>query len=305
MKLLFIFLDGIGLGGNNPDINPLARAKMPNLNALLEGRSLLKGSAPFGGKHATLLAIDPAVGVDGLPQSATGQAILLTGVNVSAEIGYHYGPKPNPEVAAYLNNGTLFSRFVKMGKKAALLNAYPLRYFHGIDSGRRLYSSIPLAVTNAGIELFKQEDLFAGRALSADFTGEGWRTMLGIPETPVLNPHQAGRKLASLAMGFDFSLFEYWASDYAGHKQQMDTAVGLMETFDGVLGGLVEEMGDDLLVLVTSDHGNMEDLSTRRHTDAHVPALVIGEKNAREEFTRGMTDLTHIAPAIWKTVTGN
>lgn len=305
MKLLFIFLDGIGLGTNDPEINPLARAKMPNLKAFLDGRSLLKDSAPFTGARATLLAVDPAVGVDGLPQSATGQAILLTGVNISAEIGYHYGPKPNPEVAAYLNGGTIFSHCVEAGKKAALLNAYPPRYFHGIDSGRRLYSSIPLAVTNAGLELFKQDDLFAGRALSADFTGEGWRTMLGIPETPVLPPHQAGRKLASLARGFDFSLFEYWASDYAGHKQQMDTAVGLMETFDGVLGGLVEEMDDDLLVLVTSDHGNMEDLSTRKHTDAHVPALVIGNKNARDEFTRGMTDLTHIAPAIWKTVMGD
>lgn len=303
MKLLFIFLDGIGLGTNDPAINPLARAEMPNLKALLDGRSLLKDSAPFTGKRATLLTVDPAVGVDGLPQSATGQAILLTGVNISAEIGYHYGPKPNPEVAAYLNGGTVFSRCVEAGKKAALLNAYPPRYFHGIDSGRRLYSSIPLAVTNAGLELFKQDDLFAGRALSADFTGEGWWTMLGIPETPVLTPLQAGRKLASLARGFDFSLFEYWASDYAGHKQQMDTAVGLMETFDAVLGGLVEEMDNDLLVLVTSDHGNMEDLSTRKHTDAHVPALVIGEKNARDEFTRGMTDLTHIAPAIWKTVT--
>jgi len=52
-------------------------------------------------------------------------------------------------------------------------------------------------------------------------------------------------------------------------------------------------------VLVTSDHGNMEDMSTRRHTDAMVPALVIGEKAAREEFTRGMMDLTHIAPAIF------
>jgi 2,3-bisphosphoglycerate-independent phosphoglycerate mutase len=305
MKLLFIFMDGIGLGENNPDINPLACAKMPNLNALLDGRSLLKDSAPFVGKRATLLAIDPAVGVDGLPQSATGQAMLLTGVNIPAEIGYHYGPKPNPEVAAYLNNGTLFSRFVKMGKKAALLNAYPLRYFDGIDSGKRIYSSIPLAVTNADIELFKQEDLFAGRALSADFTGEGWRTMLGIPETPVLTPHQAGRKLASLARSFDFSLFEYWASDYAGHKQQMDTAVGLMETFDGVLGGLLDEMDDDFLVLVTSDHGNMEDMSTRRHTDAHVPALAIGERAARDEFTRGMTDLTHVAPSIWKTVMGD
>ena len=61
---------------------------------------------------------------------------------------------------------------------------------------------------------------------------------------------------------------------------------------------------NELLVVVTSDHGNMEDLSTRKHTDADVPALVIGTKEAREEFTRGMTNLTHIAPAIWRQVAG-
>ena len=309
MNVLFIFMDGIGLGENNPEINPLARANMPNLKRILEGRSLLKESAPFHGAHAALLAIDPKVGVSGLPQSATGQAILVTGKNISAEIGYHYGPKPNPEVALFLNGGTLFSRCIETGKKTALLNAYPPRYFHGIDSGKRLYSSIPLAVTNAGIRLFTHEDLYRGQALSADFTGDGWRDMLGFPDVPVLNPHQAGRGLVSLAYEYDFSLFEYWASDYAGHKQQMETAVQLMETFDGVLGGIVAEMqeqkeknGHELLVLVTSDHGNMEDLSTRKHTNADVPALVIGNKTAREEFTRGMKDLTNIAPAIWKTV---
>lgn len=302
MRVLFIFLDGIGLGVNDPDVNPLARAKMPNLNALLDGRSLLKESAPYVGEHATLLEIDPSVGVDGLPQSATGQAMLLTGVNVSAEIGYHYGPKPNPKVAAYLNNGTLFSRFAEAGNKAALLNAYPPQYFEGIDSGKRIYSSIPMAVTNAGIDLFTQEDLSAGRALSADFTGEGWRTFLGFPDTIVIEPHQAGRKLVSLAMGYDFSLFEYWASDYAGHKQDMDNAVRQMESFDSVLGGVIEEMDDDLLVLITSDHGNMEDMSTRRHTDAMVPALVIGEKTARDEVTREMKQITDIAPAIFGTV---
>jgi hypothetical protein len=303
MNLLFIFMDGIGLGENNPEINPLARAKMPNLHRLLEGRSLLKESAPFHGEHATLLAVDPRVGVDGLPQSATGQGILVTGKNIPAEIGYHYGPKPNPEVAAFLDGGTLFSRCIASGKKAALLNAYPPRYFHGIDSGKRLYSSIPLALTKAGIRLFTHEDFYAGRALSADFTGDGWRSMLGFPDAPMLSAHQAGRKLVALAKECDFSLFEYWASDYAGHKQQMDTAVELMETFDGVLGGLVEGgKWDELLVLVTSDHGNMEDLSTRKHTDADVPALVIGKKSAREEFTSGMKDLTDIAPAIWRTV---
>ncbi len=300
MRVLFIFLDGIGLGENHPETNPFARARMPNLNGLLEGRSLLREAAPFHGEHATLLAVDPAVGVSGLPQSATGQAILMTGINIPAELGYHYGPKPNPAVAAYLKEATLFARFTKEGRKAALLNAYPPRYFHGIDSGKRLYSSIPLAVTNAGLPLFRHDDFFAGRALSADFTGEGWRTMLGYREAPVMEPAQAGRKLGALAKQYDFALFEYWASDYAGHKQQMETAIGLMETFDGVLGGLTEMWSDDGLILITSDHGNMEDLSTRRHTDADVPALVIGNKTAREEFTRGMKDLTQIAPAIWR-----
>ena len=302
MRVLFIFLDGIGLGANNPETNPFARARMPHLNHLLEGRSLLKDAAPFEGERATLLAIDPAVGVHGLPQSATGQAILMTGINIPAELGYHYGPKPNPAVAAYLKEATLFSRFVKEGKKAALLNGYPPRYFHGIDSGKRLYSSIPLSVVNAGLPLFKHDDLFDGRALSADFTGEGWRTMLGFSEAPVMEPSQAGEKLGTLAKEYDFALFEYWASDYAGHKQEMDNAIHLMETFDEVLGGLTESWDEDGLILLTSDHGNMEDLSTRKHTDANVPALLIGSKSARESFARGLTDLTHIAPAIWKTV---
>jgi 2,3-bisphosphoglycerate-independent phosphoglycerate mutase len=301
MRVLFIFLDGIGLGENNPDTNPFARAKMPNLNQLLDGRSLLKDAAPFHGEYASLLAVDPAVGISGLPQSATGQAILLTGINIPAELGYHYGPKPNPDVAGYLKEASLFSRITKEGKKAALLNAYPPRYFDGIDSGKRLYSSIPLAVINAGLPLFRHDDLFAGRALSADFTGEGWRTMLGFQDAPVMTADQSGRKLAALAGEYDFSLFEYWASDYAGHKQQMDDAIELMETFDAVLGGLIDVWKDGL-ILVTSDHGNMDDLSTRKHSDAHVPALVIGDKDARTDFTRDLRDLTQIAPAIWRTV---
>lgn len=301
MRVLFIFLDGIGLGQNDQAINPFANASMPNLRSLLDGRSLLRESAPFHGERASLLAVDAAVGVEGLPQSATGQAMLLTGKNIPKDLGYHYGPKPNPAVAAYLKDDTLFSNLTKAGKKTALLNAYPPRYFDGIDSGKRLYSSIPLAVTNAGISLFKHDDLFSGNALSADFTGEGWRTMLGFLDAPVMQANEAGRKLAAVAKRYDFSLFEYWASDYAGHGQQMETAILLMETFDGVLGGLVEEW-DEGLILVTSDHGNMEDLSTRRHTDAPVPALVIGDKSAREEFTRDMKYLTDIAPAIWQTV---
>lgn len=303
MRVLFLFLDGIGLGADDPKTNPLSRANMPTLSALLDGRRLLANSAPFENGRASLLAVDAGLGVSGLPQSATGQAVLLTGRNIPAELGYHYGPKPNPEVAATLRDGGLFGRLKAAGKTSALLNAYPPRYFDGIDSGKRLYSSIPLAVTNAGLPLFTEQDFFAGRGLSADFTGQGWRDLLGYTETPILDPQQAGGKLALLSMQYDFAFFEYWASDYAGHKQDMPWAVLQMETFDGVLAGLLDTWNlDEGLILLTSDHGNMEDLSVRKHTHAPVPALVIGRPDARREFTATLNDLTHIAPAVWHTI---
>lgn len=299
MHLLFLFLDGIGLGENDPNKNPFARAKMPCLKSFLGDRLLTQQAAPYEGDRASLLAVDPNLGIKGLPQSATGQAVLLTGVNIPAELGYHYGPKPNPQVAQYLAGATLFSKALNAGKKAALLNAYPPGYFGGIESGKRLYSSIPLAVTNAGIPLFTHDDYIQGRALSADFTGEGWRGFLGFPDAPAYDSHTAGVKLAELAMQYDFSFFEYWASDYAGHKQDMDSAVGQLETFDGVLRGLLETWHDeDGLILLTSDHGNMENLSTRKHTPAPVPLLLFGDKNDRREFQKDLRDLTGIAPAI-------
>lgn len=298
MKILFLFLDGIGLGEDDPEINPLIRAEMPYLESLLNGKKLAKSAAPFESDILSLKAVDPNLGVKGLPQSATGQAVLLTGINIPAELGYHYGPKPNPEVARYLNGHTIFSRTVQSGKKTALLNAYPPRYFDGIDSGKRLYSSIPLALTNAGVSLFTEKDYYAGDALSADFTGEGWHSFLGFPDAPLFDPETAGANLADLARRYDFSFFEYWASDYAGHKQDMEWAVRQLETFDGVLKGLLANWkSDDGLILLTSDHGNMEDLGTRKHTAADVPLLLFGDKKDRDAFA-DVSDLTGIAPAI-------
>ncbi|NJN80719.1 MAG: phosphoglyceromutase, partial [Anaerolineales bacterium] len=75
MKLLFLFLDGIGLGEDNPEINPFAKANMPFLESLLGSKKIIKTSAPVENDQVTLLAIDPNLGVKGLPQSATGQAV--------------------------------------------------------------------------------------------------------------------------------------------------------------------------------------------------------------------------------------
>jgi 2,3-bisphosphoglycerate-independent phosphoglycerate mutase len=296
MKVLFIFLDGIGLGADDPDINPFSRAAMPNMQRLLGGKKILADSAPSESDYATLIPLDPCLGVSGLPQSATGQAALLTGLNVPSIIGEHYGPKPNPQIAEIIRQDNIFKRMVNLGRKAALLNAYPSRYFQGLESGKRLLSAIPLAVTSTGLPLFTQEDFFDGNALSADFTGEGWRTMLGYHDAPVLTNEAAGEKLAVLARKYDFSMFEYWASDYAGHGQEMEKAVDLLESFDLVLKGLLAAWDKEGLILITSDHGNMEDLSTRRHTLVNVPGIVIG--NQRGTFCDGLIDLTGVSKRI-------
>ncbi|HSF81426.1 MAG TPA: sulfatase-like hydrolase/transferase [Anaerolineales bacterium] len=299
MKILFLFLDGVGLGANDPNINPFARAELPNLNSLLQGQALLSETAPFDGKRASLLALDACLGVEGLPQSATGQATLLTGINVPAMLGYHYGPKPNILIAQILKNGNLFSKLRNEGKHAALINAYPPGYFSTIESGRRIYSAIPLAVTSAGLKLKTTDDLLKQHAIAADFTALGWREHLGLTDTPTLTPSQAGTQLASLSRKYDFMLFEYWLSDLVGHRQDLESACSLLEVFDQVLGSLVNSWQDEEgLIIITSDHGNLEDLSTRRHTSNPVPALLIGSKTVRRSIQSRLKSLTDIAPTI-------
>lgn len=149
--MLFLFLDGVGLGPDDPERNPFSVADMPTMADLLEGRRLVEGSAPSEGQRATLLAVDAQMGVEGAPQSATGQAALLTGENVPELVGEHYGPKPNPAVAEIVRRDNLFKKVLARGGSAALLNGYPPRYFEAIKSGVRLYSSIPLAATAAGL----------------------------------------------------------------------------------------------------------------------------------------------------------
>jgi hypothetical protein len=299
MHMMFMFLDGVGLGESDPTSNPFAGADMPALQSLLGGERLVAESVRVETEWATLIALDACMGVAHLPQSATGQATLLTGKNVPEMLGYHYGPKPNPDVAEIIHAGTFFHTFRARNQHAALLNAYPPGYFAAIDSGRRLYSAIPLAVTRAGISLKTTDDYYQGKAMSADFTGEGWRKHLGMPDAPVYTPAGAGRLLASLAQAHEFSFFEFWLSDYIGHRQDMNEARKTLSHFDEVLSGLIEAWDFlDGLLLITSDHGNLEDLSTRRHTRNAVPALIIGSRAQRKAFGDRLASLKDVSPAI-------
>ncbi len=298
-KVLVIFLDGVGLGPADPDLNPLAVARMPTVARLLGGRRLVAGSAPYVGPEATLLSVDAAMGVPGTPQSATGQAALLTGRNVPAMVGEHYGPKPNQAVSDIVKRDNLFMRVLARGGTATLLNAYPPRYFEAIGSGRRLYSSIPLAAVAAGIALKTAEDLQAGQAFSVDFTGRGWAAQPGFPPAPIYSETEAGRRLAELSELHDLTWFDYWLSDVIGHRGTLKEAVGMLENLDVVLGELVAQWVDRPdLILVTSDHGNLENLGQRGHTGNPVPGLVIGPAEARARFCSEINDLASFAPAI-------
>ena len=304
-RILFLFLDGVGLGEDNPEHNPFALAELPNLQNLLSGQRVVAKAAPLESQRATLLALDASLGVPGLPQSATGQATLLSGENVPAKLGYHYGPKPNQAVADLVANANLLKQLRDAGLKVAFLNAFPDAYFEAIGSGHRLYGTIALAAARAGVPLYTVDDLRLGRAISADFTAQGWRDRLGYKDTPLIEPRRAGEQMAAQAGQFEFSLFEYWLTDYAGHEQDMKAACDLLVTFDQVLGGLLDAWDNNSgLILVTSDHGNLEDLSTHRHTSNPVPALLVGEAELRRQFAAGLHDLTGIAPAIKRCLLG-
>lgn len=298
-SVLVLFMDGVGLGADDPEQNPFAVASMPNLMRALDGRRLVADSAPFEGELATLLSLDACLGVAGTPQSATGQAALLTGKNVPAILGRHYGPKPNPDVTEVLSEDNLFMQVTARGGKATLLNAYPPGYFAAIESGRRLFSAIPLAADEAGLELMTAEDLQSGEGFSADFTGAGWSAQSEFPPAPVHEAEAAGRRLAEMAARYDLAWFDYWLSDYAGHKQEFERAVGLMQDFDQVLGGLMAtwQEGPHLLLL-TSDHGNMEDMSVRGHTKNPVPGLLLGPAPLRARLAPKLHDLTDVAGAV-------
>lgn len=299
MDFLFLFMDGIGLGEGDPETNPFVAARMPNLQTLLGGKRLVKGVALLETERATLLELDASLGMPGLPQSATGQAALVTGKNVPQLVGEHYGPKPNKAVAEVVRQDNLFIQLTQRGYKACLLNAYPQRYFEAIASGHRLYSAIPLAVTSAGIALKTADDLKAGEAFSVDFTGHGWREQLGYKDTPLQEEKAAGRRLAAVTSTYDLAFFEFWPSDFVGHHQDMKGAVRLLESFDAVLGGLLAAWEDEKgLIFITSDHGNMENLTTRHHTLNKVPGLVIGSKELRRRFCEGLKDIVGVTPAI-------
>jgi hypothetical protein len=195
-----------------------------------------------------------------------------------------------------LDEDNFFKQVVQQHKTATLLEAYPPTWHQRINSGRRLPSSYQYAVRAAGLPFWGEQDLRAGTALSGDWTGEGWRNHLGYEDTPILTPFDAGVRMVELSRRYDFSFFPHWATDIVGHRGPIEEAVRLLEKFDAVMAGVLSTWHDDEgLIIITSDHGNMEEINHRRHTENDVPTVVIGsEKGIFDD----LADLAGLVPRM-------
>ncbi len=294
--ILALFLDGIGLGADDPKINPFAVAELPTLHRLSNGKRWLANTGLVAGRNAVFVPTDACLGVAGRPQSGTGQASLLTGLNVPELIGKHYGPKPNQETRKIIARHSYFKSLGERGKTARLLTAYPPRLLQDFARGKTLRSSIQQAAYESGKDHFSVKDVVEKRALTAEWTTAAWQRYLGIPRLPDYSPRQAGQLLARLSRGYDFAFHSHWLTDRIGHRGPFARGVSILETFDEVMAGALDEwdVGEGLIIVI-SDHGNMEDLSTRRHTLNMAPTLVVGER--AEDFAAGYKSLTDFVPA--------
>lgn len=296
MRVLTLFLDGIGLGEDDPAVNPFAIAQTPIMQSLANGARWLATTGNQRSERAVFIPTDPRLGLPGRPQSGTGQASLLTGLNIAQLIGRHYGPKPEAKTREIIAERSFFKRLTQRGKSAQLLTAYPPGLLTDFARGKTLRSSVQQAAFEAGAPHFSIDDLIAGRALTAEWTTESWRSHLNIDGLPDYSPRDAGRLLAQLSRSYDFAFHSHWLTDRIGHRGTLARGVEILERFDQVLLGLLDEWRDDEgLIVITSDHGNMEDLSTRRHTLNDVPTVVIGARAA--DFAAGYRSLTDFVPA--------
>jgi 2,3-bisphosphoglycerate-independent phosphoglycerate mutase len=291
-----IFADGVGLGQEDASTNPFFAAKLPSLSFLLEGHIPSKKTRRVVTDRAALSPLNATLGFRGLPQSGTGQATIFTGVNAARLVGQHFGPYPHSKLKPLLQAKNLFRQLLDHGRSVCFVNAYPRQYHEAIQKRELRYTVTTLSAVLSNLPLRGYEELCRGDALAADITSERWR-QFGYNHLPVLTPAEAGERFYSISRQYDFTLFEYFLTDYAGHSRKMSTAIEVLERLDGFIGGVLRNFDyADSVLLFTSDHGNIEDLSTRSHTRNPVPLILVGRHH--QQLGERVKSLTQITPAI-------
>jgi 2,3-bisphosphoglycerate-independent phosphoglycerate mutase len=293
-RILFVFLDGVGLAPHGK-ANPLSQVPMPCLHDLLGGPLVLNGAGQAGPEPhgpVVLRAVDACLGVPGLPQSATGQTALFTGINAPALVGDHVTAYPTGPLLEVIAEHSLLKQAAEAGRRVLFANAHSERFWQMIRDGKRRLGASTLTALAAGAPIPTLADLVAGQAVLWDITHEVASSYLGY-ELPLVPPEEAGARLAHLAAGHDLVLFESFLPDLAGHGRIEPGWV--LSRLDAFLGAIVAHRSPETTLVVCSDHGNLEDTTTRAHTVNPVPLLAVGPAAAAFGEARAITD---VAPAI-------
>lgn len=278
MRVLYVFIDGVGYAPAG-ETNPVCPEVCPTLFRLMQ--------------EATRL--DACLGVPGLPQSATGQATLYTGVNAAQVMGRHKEGFPGPTLCRLLQEDNLFMALRRRGLRVCFADAY----FADMpdELAARRFKSVTTIMSLTEPETLRfQRDMLAGRAVVHDLT----RSVL-VPKGytgPLITPEEAAEQLLAIAAENDLTLFEYFLTDIAGHSQNRLRAEEVLRSLDACLERLVSGRDGETLLLVTSDHGNIEDLGTRGHTFNPVPLIALGPRAG--EVCAGAASLTDVMPRLMR-----
>jgi len=283
MSVLLFFIDGLGIGTRGPH-NPFDGLKAAEPLAVFrdDNRPIIR--------DGVVIPTDPCLGVEGRPQSASGQTTILTGINAPATLGYHKQGFPNAALLEILHEHSIFKQLNAAGiEPVTFANAYTQRFF---DDRPRWVSATTAAVEAAQLSFRTIDDLKAGHAVYQDFTN-GLLIARGEDVSP-RSPTEAAGVLAGIAATHRFTLYEYFITDKMGHAQDYNAARLVIQKLAAMIRNLLETLDlDRTTVILTSDHGNIEDLSTRNHTLNAVPTIVWGAQRQRvADRVRSLADIT-------------
>jgi len=278
LKVLFIFIDGVGLRAPAKD-NPVHAGICPTLCKLIENHSV---------------PIDACLGVKGLPQSATGQTTMFTGVNASQHMGRHCEGFPGPTLKRVIENNNIFMELCRKGLRCRFADAFMISTIDDLLNRRFKSVTTVMALTEPKT-IATQEDLLDNQAVSHDITRSHLREKGH--DVPLIKPHQAAEHLIQVARANDFTLFEFFLTDLAGHSCSYETACSTLSMLDEFLDAVAALCkATDMLLIITSDHGNIEDMGTRGHTFNQVPLLAIGPQS--EKILTNTSTLLQVTPRI-------
>ena len=292
-RVVLLFLDGVGIGSADPARNPFLTARLPALRALLGGDLPTLDRPTVGTRDARVVPLDATLDMPGTPQSGTGQTALLTGVNAAERFGSHFGPWTPVALRPLVEEESLMRRGLAQGRTVAFANAYPKDW----PGERRRLAAPPLAARAAGLLDRHEEHLARGDAVASEILNTGWRDHLGFEHLPEITAADAGRALARIVAAHDLTVYAHYATDIAGHRGGMDGAVRALERVDAFLDGYLSAAPPDATVLITSDHGNIEDVR-EGHTRNPALGVVIGpdaERRAGE-----LASILDVAAALFR-----